>query len=543
MSVLGRKQPQSGLRYLAVIGVIAAATYAIPFPENHDVSKPLYEDRCGGCHTLKDLSGYQASQMTGLVERMRTHYGADALIDDEEAAAIAGYLESAQPSLAQNELVYASIPLEHAPRSFQIDILLDGLSFPASINFEPDGNLFVLERGNIVEHDTRVPGKLSRFVPATGSFSEVGVIENSDVIPAMRETLNGGAVGMALDPSFTDNGRLFICYHYLVDDEDDLSGLNRLSSFRVANGELGGEQILVDGIPGSRVHNGCRVIVGPDRLLYFATGEGNNNRNAQNLESAAGKVLRLGLDGSIPADNPFEGSPVWSYGHRNPQGLGFEPDTGRLWSTEHGGDQNDELNLIEAGMNYGWPHCTGEVEYGELWGDDWTMRQRYRTLRNTRFDMKSLGRSLKQAWAGRSVCQGEMIDRVSYRPAVKSFFPEKTIGISDLTFYSGDAFPAWRGSLLFVTLKTGSLVRVDIQENEIVHAEILIDAADPANYGRMRDVTVGPDGYVYVATNPTNPEKVGNARPRNPRGGMIVRLRPTQGLQMADTEADTSAAR
>jgi glucose/arabinose dehydrogenase len=180
-------------------------------------------------------------------------------------------------------------------------------------------------------------------------------------------------------------------------------------------------------------------------------GEAGQAEGAQDLNYRGGKIFRLNLDGSIPADNPFKDSAVWSFGHRNPQGLRFRPGTDELWSTEHGPDTQDELNLIVKGGNYGWPICRG-------------------------------------------------IDKCpsvkNYQAAKAEFDHNDTVATSDLIFYSGKAFPAWKGSILFVTLKTGRLYRVTLDGDKVAKSEILIDD----KYGRLRDLVEGPDGSLYMST-------------------------------------------
>jgi len=504
----------------------------------HSTSTPreLFEQRCDQCHPVPDLVGYRQEDMAPLVRSMRFNNNAAMMISDEEEREIVAYLESfaisGDQSFEENGGYWGAIPLP--PRtpaeSFVVDIVLDQLTFPASINFAPDGSLFILERGNLDQtNGTRYPPLLKRFEPSTGRLITVGVIEGSDVLPAPSETINGGALGLALDPDFAGNGRIYICYHYLTKPGDDNSGASRLSSFTVTDNKLTDERILVDKVPGEALHNGCRVVVGPEGYLYYATGTGHSRLNAQNLSSTAGKILRVRTDGSIPPDNPFPGSPVWSYGHRNPQGLAFDPSTGVLWSTEHGERTDDELNLIEAGRNYGFPYCGGEASLGQPWGKP-IQRSWKRRLKRGLLDAWSgepLLKSMEQVWTTKWICDGKGMDESSYRSAVKSYYPTGTVAISDMVFYEGDAFPAWHGSLFFVTLKTGRLIRVTVDEGNVTSDELLIDGRDPANYGRLRDVTVGPDGYLYVVTNVTNPLDP-LARPMNPRGSLLLRIRPPQ---------------
>lgn len=447
------------------------------------------------------LSGYPSQTGVMMAVLLFTCYGCDSGLTPQ-----------------QHNKPVTTLPNPPAPSNpYVVDIVIESLDFPASVNFAPDGTLFILERGNYDNiNKKRYPPRLKHLDLGTGIIKEIEGMPTADITIAKvkNETFNGGALGLELDPDFANNGQLYICYHYLADPDDDSSEFNRLSSFVINNDRLTNERVLVDRVPGGNNHNGCRVIMGPDRNLYYSTGVGGNSNNAQDLASMAGKILRIRPDGSIPPDNPFPGSPVWSYGHRNPQGLAFEPSTETLWSTEHGPNTNDELNLIEAGMNYGWPYCAGEVRFGSKWVSSivkdrkwwqfWKKKYRYR------------------------ICKADGLNESVYRPAVKSYYPDQTVGISDLVFYSGTAFPDWDGNLFFVILKTGRLIRVILDGNRIEKDEMLIAGDESANYGRLRDVTVSPDGYLYVVTNVTNPGMVETARPKNPRGGLLLRIRPAE---------------
>lgn len=516
--------------------LVALPGFAVFWVYSTNTPRENFERRCSQCHGVPDLAGYRKEEMAPLVASMRFDNNAETMISDEEAREITAYLESS--AIGGNPLIKGdraywgstSLPPRAAPESFVVDIVLDQLTFPASIKFSPDGSIFILERGNIDQTDgTRHPPLLKRFEPLTSSLETVGVISESDVVPAPLETVNGGALGLELDSNFSENGRMYICYHYLANPDANNSGINRLSSFTFADNKLTDERVLIDNVPGGASHNGCRVVMGPEGYLYYATGSGINGMNAQNLSSTAGKILRVGTDGSIPPDNPFPGSPIWSYGHRNPQGLAFDQSTGNLWSTDHGAGTDDELNLIEAGKNYGFPHCGGEASLGQPWGKPASRFRHWKKRINKgltdAWSGESLLRSLKQIWTPQVICGGQGIDETNYRSAVKSYYPTGTVAISDLVFYEGDAFPEWRGSLFFVTLKTGRLIRVSVEGGNVTGEELLIDGRDPANYGRLRDVTVGPDGYLYVVTNVTNP-RMPLARPMNPGGGMLLRIRP-----------------
>ena len=279
-------------------------------------------------------------------------------------------------------------------------------------------------------------------------------------LPRVRVGGEAGLLGMALDPDFAKTGWLYACYSYSA------AGLplNRLSRFMLRGNVLSDELTLIDAMPGALYHNGCRVVIGPDGLLYATMGEASERDLAQDPASLGGKTFRINPDGSIPAGNPFGNSPVWTLGHRNPQGLAFHPVTGALWSTEHGPEKRDELNILRKGMNYGWPTCEGTAP----------------------------------------VC-GAI---ANYAPAIRQYEDNATIAISDLVFYTGKAFPAWRNQLFFVSLKTGRLYRVTLDGERVAGEEILIDNT----YGRLRDIAVGPDGFIYFSTDADN--------------GKILRLAP-----------------
>jgi glucose/arabinose dehydrogenase len=318
-------------------------------------------------------------------------------------------------------------------QDLKIETAVKGLVYPWSLNFAPDGALYVTER----------PGKIVRI------DLEAGKVTPTTGVPKVRAQGEAGLLGMALDPNFAENGTVYVCYS----TQDAKGGpSNRVSRFRLEADRLTGEKVLVDNLPGATYHNGCRVIVAPDgQHLFFSMGEAGRAAKAQSPDYLGGKIFRIDLDGSIPADNPFKGSPIWTIGNRNPQGLRFRPGTGEFWSTEHGPDTQDELNLIVAGGNYGWPKCRGT-----------------------------------------DACPGLK----DYHPAVAEFDHEDTIATSDLIFYSGKLFPQWKGNILFVSLKTGRLYRIVLDGQKVAQKQILIDG----QYGRLRDIAEGPDGALYIST-------------------------------------------
>jgi len=217
---------------------------------------------------------------------------------------------------------------------------IDGLEQPILMVFAPDNRIFITERVGrvrIFEH-----GQL-REQP----FATVNV-------PFLRGYHETGLLGIALHPDFQAQPYVYVYHTY----QDGNQLLNRVVRFR-EDANAPQPEVVIDNIPGSRIHNGGIITFGPDGNLYISTGDSNESNLAQNLDSTAGKILRVQPDGGIPADNPFPNSPVFSLGHRNVFGMAFHPDTGALYITENGPNRDDEINRIEAGGNYGWPIVLG----------------------------------------------------------------------------------------------------------------------------------------------------------------------------------------
>jgi glucose/arabinose dehydrogenase len=316
-----------------------------------------------------------------------------------------------------------------------VETIVHGLEAPWAIAFAPDGRIFLTER----------PGR-------------VRIVERGQLRPAPWLTLDvaasgeAGLLGLAVDPQFARNHFIYAAHSYR-------SGVftirNRLVRLREdpKTGLGVVDKILLDDIPGSNNHDGGRVKFGPDGKLYWTMGDAQTTRYAQNLNSLNGKILRLNSDGTIPADNPSPNSYVYSYGHRNPQGLAWQPGTSRLYATEHGpsGFQDccrDELNYIESGKNYGWPAIRGD-----------------------------------ESKAG-------MI-----APIINS-------GANDTWAPTGATFVGqgpWAGSLLFTGLRGQALYRVVIDPNNPSKVENFEHHLF-RQFGRLRDIVEGPDKSLYVLT-------------------------------------------
>ena len=342
--------------------------------------------------------------------------------------------------------------------SLRTETVTAGLTAPWDLAWGPDGSIWVTERG----------GSISRVDTASGKVTQIGQVNTVQISES-------GLMGMAFHPDFTSQPYVYVVYSY----ESGEGIRNRLVRMAYDGAMLGGEVILLDDVPGANIHNGSRLAVGPDGFLYMTMGDAGNSSSAQDISSFAGKILRLTLNGSPAPGNPF-GSPVYSFGHRNPQGIVFQPGTGALYITEHGPSDNDEVNRVEKGRNYGWPEvrgfCDGDVANEEAFCDS-----------------NDIGEPVA-VWT-------------------------PTVAPSGADFYNSDLIPGWKGSLLFTTLKGSALYRLTLSGDgsRTTAQEIHFRG----QFGRLRDVLVGPRGEVYLAT--SNRDGRGNPAADDDR---IIRIQP-----------------
>lgn len=327
---------------------------------------------------------------------------------------------------------------------YRVEIVASRLQAPWSVVFTPDGRLFFSER----------PGWVR--VISGGKVLEKPALLLNDVAASVKM----GLLGLAVDPGFASNHFVYAAYNY------DLGGERyrmRVVRYSERENQFHEPHTLIENIPAYRNHTGGRLRFGPDGLLYITTGDANGPPLAQRLDSFAGKILRLKADGSVPADNPFVGQSnalgaIWSFGHRNPQGLDFQPGTGILYATEHGPDHGDEMNLVLKGQNYGWP--------------------------------------LVHHRLSRDGLRSPMLE---FTPAVA---PAGTI------FYRGTAFPELTGKLLVGCLRGEGILQVGFEGTNAVSCSRFLHF----KYGRLRDVAEGPDGSIYFTTSQFDPPE-GTPRP------------------------------
>jgi aldose sugar dehydrogenase len=310
-----------------------------------------------------------------------------------------------------------------------------GLKVPWSLAFEGNDLYFTEREGTLwVVRQDQTEAELIARVP--------GVVPNGE----------GGLMGLAFHPDFAHNGLVYLSYSYEVMGHT----ANKVSRFRLANEKLLFHSDLIDRLPGAGIHDGCRIRFGPDGKLYVSTGDAAHRQIAQDMNSLGGKILRLNDDGSIPKDNPFGDSPIYSLGHRNGQGIAWHPSLGLLFETEHGPSGfdgpggGDEINIVNAGKNYGWPAAHHEIS------------------------------------------EKGMVDPIAlFTPAVAP---------SGASFCTGKVFPEFKNDLFVATLRGKCLLRIEL-DLETGRRVTRVDSLFVGVFGRLRDVTEGPDGGLYFCTN------------------------------------------
>jgi glucose/arabinose dehydrogenase len=360
---------------------------------------------------------------------------------------IVACLVSGAPVLAEGQ---AQAPRSPTPTpvkaAVRVETVARGLEHPWALAFLPDGRMLVTER----------PGRL-RIVERDGRVSEplAGV-------PQVQASGQGGLLDVALDPRFADNHLVYLSYA-----EPGAGGTagTAVARGRLGQGRLEDVRVIYQQQPKVRgsSHFGSRLVFARDGTLFVTQGDRSAYRDgAQDLSVGIGKIVRINPDGSVPRDNPFVGRPgarpeIWSYGHRNVQSAVLHPQTGQLWTVEHGARGGDELNWPEAGKNYGWPVITYGVDYS-----------------------------------------GARIGEGTAKPGMEQpvYYWDPVIAPSGMTVYTGDAFPDWKGSLFIGSLDPGLLVRLTLKDGRVAREErYLGDLRE-----RIRDVRQGPDGLLYLLT-------------------------------------------
>jgi len=338
------------------------------------------------------------------------------------------------PQQIVDQVQYEIVTEELTEVEYQIEEFVQNLEVPWTMVFTSDVRMLVTERA----------GRVREIVDEA---------VNPQPLIAFSDTANSdeeGLMGMVLDPNYASNRNIYVCYAYFINGEIR----DRVVKLIDNNTKLEIDRVLLENIPAAQYHAGCALRFGPDGKLYVSTGDATDRQIAQDLNSLGGKILRLNADGTIPPDNPFPNSFIYSLGHRNPQGIDFHPISGMLFESEHGPSGfdgpggGDEINIIKPGANYGWPEVSHEESSPEF-------------------------------------IDPELVFTPAFAPGSG-------------TFYSFNVLPQFRNNFLVGGLRGEGIIRVitNMQGTDVVAFEKIPEI----QFGRIRAITQGPDGFIYFAT-------------------------------------------
>ncbi len=418
----------------------------------------LFNSYCIGCHNDKKSSfierdwlfGGNRNEIINSIMHGRVSFGMPSFSDGlsvKQVESIAEYILALAAQKKHSITPLASSIKVHKSKAqtFTVDTVVSGLDVPWGMEFLPDGSLLISERG----------GELLLF----STDRQLTKVSNSPKVLAEGQ---GGLLDLELHPDYENNGWIYIAYSSPSAEDEKLANTSIMRA-RLKDSELIDNEVIFEAQPQTdkRHHYGCKLEFDKDGYLYFSVGDrGNRDRNPQNLDNDCGKIHRINDDGSIPDDNPFvntEGAQasIYSYGHRNPQGVCMHPETGRIWTDEHGPKGGDEINLIEPGKNYGWPVISFGINYN-----------------GTTFTNDTA--------------------KVGMEQPIHYWVP--SIAPCGMTFVQGDRYPNWKNNILTGSLRFEYLHRVVLDGDKVSHEEKLLEGI-----GRVRNVEMSPDGFIYVA--------------------------------------------
>lgn len=408
----------------------------------------LYNTNCSGCHGqqlqhFKILKSFKkpVEELANTIKNGNTDAGMvafGATLSDKQIQDLAQFIKGYDYD--QNFVVE-----KKENKDYEVEVVIDGLEVPWGMEFLPNGDMLVAER----------KGVLSRFSKTDGLHPING-------LPPIRAKGQGGLMDLKLHPKYEENGWLYISYSY-IDEKDSRAGNTAIIRAKLENDALTQIETIYKGTPATTTnhHFGNRMVFDREGYLYFSNGErGARDEFPQSLDNTNGKIHRLHDDGSVPEDNPFVGQEgaipsIYSYGHRNPQGLAMHPETGEIWEHEHGPRGGDEINLIKPGLNYGWPVITYGINY--------------------------IGTSIT-----------DLTEKEGMEQPLHYYIP--SIAPCGMAFLDSDVYPEWRNDLFIGSLRFQYLERLVLNGTTVIYQEKMLEELN----SRVRDVRVGPDGYLYV---------------------------------------------
>ncbi len=420
-----------------------------------------FENFCSGCHgrqiqAFADRKWKHGKEISDIINSIKNGYpdtemeSFNAAFSDEEIKNIATYIRKGIDNVDKYRLGPKVLKMKDTFQTESIKIVLDtvvsDIRIPWHINWLPDGNMLVTDRD----------GFLYRIEDGGQKHTITGV-------PLVKTQNQGGIFEIQLHPNFKKNNWVYLSYADLKVEGKDTLSTTVVSRYKLTNDQLVDKKDILKALPYTKkgVHFGAKMLFDNKGYLFVTVGDrGERDVNPQDLTKVPGKIHRIHDDGSIPSDNPFIDSigavkSIYSYGHRNPQGIAFHPKTNDLWEHEHGPRGGDELNIIKPGINYGWPIISYGLNYDATTFTD-------------------------------------LLEKEGMEQPVKHWTP--SIAPCGMTFLTSDKYGDWKNNLLVGSLRFKYLNRVVIENGKVLKEEMLLK-----NIGRLRNVAMGPDGYIYVS--------------------------------------------
>jgi glucose/arabinose dehydrogenase len=429
--------------------------FTLPSEDSFLNAKKNYDEYCAGCHGLELQKFVDEDWQYGKTPDalfITIKYGQEEIgmpdfnvtFTDQEIRDLSSYILAKGQKEGFSENIAGENVIHSEKLNFKIDTVITGLEIPWGMTWLPNGDMLIAERSGILYR-----------------FDGNNLYQISDV-PKVYAFGQGGLLDIELHPEYSENGWLYITFSYYAGKTLADGGSTALMRAKLIDDKLIDSEILFKATPTEKrgQHFGSRIEFDKDGYLFLSVGDRGRMENAQLLTNYSGKIHRFNDDGSIPEDNPFVDVPgaipsIWNYGHRNIQGLAINPETGDLWSHEHGPKGGDEVNIERKGLNYGWPEISYGINYNGTILTEYTEKE-----------------GMEQ-------------------PLI---YWDPSIAPCGMDFIEGEKYPQWKNNLIVGSLRFKYIIRCETDGNDIVHQEILLRDTD-----RVRNVKMGSDGYLYIA--------------------------------------------